>query len=273
MTFTDRTWNEERGSCLRLPARTTVQDASSFPAHCLTAWPSAFSGMATRPHDIGHPPAPRELPSEPAPTQLASLWANHPGLLLTTAYLIITAIGLVYDARLYAEFRINIAEYAETSDFLLAAARAPLIILLSLLPIPLLLLIGWFDRWTRRRFPRYAALSRRSEAAMGGERRARLLSRSLFVIIYAVMFTMLYAERVAEDIKEGRGRRVEVELVNGTAGPGELPVLLGTTAKFVFLYYPTDRRTHVVPAENIARIVVSSARRADRAPAAETPAP
>lgn len=220
--------------------------------------------METRPHDSAHPPA---------PSQLASLWANHPGLLLTTAYLIITAIGLVYDARLYAEFRINIAEYAETSDFLLAAARAPLIIVLSLLPIPLLIVVAWFDRWSRRRFPRYAALSRRSEAAMGGERRARLLSRGLFVGIYAVMFTMLYAERVAKDIKQGRGRRVEVELVDGTPGPGELPVLLGTTAKFVFLYYPTVQRTHVLPSENIARIVVNSTRRDDAASVSGRAAP
>ena len=229
--------------------------------------------MATRPQDIPHPSASSELPSAAAPTQLASLWANHPGLLITTAYLIITAIGLVYDAGFYAKFRINIAEYAETSDFLLAAARAPLIILLSLLPIPLLLVVGWFDRWARRRFPRYGALSRRSEAAMGGERRARLLSRGLFVVIYAVMFTLLYAERVAQDIKQGRGRRVEVELVDGKAGPGELPVLLGTTAKFVFLYYPTTRRTHVVPSENIARIVVNSTRRDDPAPTAPARAP
>ena len=223
--------------------------------------------MATRPHDISHPPAPSELPAAAAPTQLASLWANHPGLLLTAAYLIITAIGLVYDARLYAEFRISIAEYAETSDFLLAAARAPLIIVLSLLPLPLLLVLAWFDRWSKRRFPRYAALSRRSEQAMGGERRARFLSRALFVVIYAVMFTRMYAERVADDIKRGGGRRVEVELVNGASGPAELPVLLGTTAKFVFLYYPIARRTHVVPAENIARIVVKSTRRDDLAPA------
>ena len=219
--------------------------------------------MATRPHDTSHPLAPSEAPNAAAPTQLSSLWANHPGLLITAGYLMITAIGLVYDARLYAEFRISIAEYAETSDFLLAAARAPLIILLSLLPLPLLLVLSWFDRWSRRRFPRYAALSRRSEQAMGGERRARFLSRAFFVVIYAVMFTMLYAERVAKAIKRGEGRRVQIELVNGPSAPGELPILLGTTAKFVFLYYPSVRRTHVVPTENVARIVVNSTRRDD----------
>ena len=219
--------------------------------------------MATRPHDISHPPEPTR---PAAPTQLSSVWANHPGLLITASYLIITAIGLVYDARVYTEFRINIAEYAETSDFLLAAARAPLIILLSLLPLPFLLALSWFDRWWRRRSPRYAALSRRSEQAMGGERRARLLSRGFFVVTYAVMFTTLYAERVAKDIKRGQGRRVEVELVNGPSRTDELPILLGTTAKFVFLYYPVARRTHVVPADNIARIVVNSTRRDDPVP-------
>jgi hypothetical protein len=220
--------------------------------------------VATRSHDISAPSTRSDLPELPPPA-LASLWANHPGLLITASYLIITVIGLVYDARLYAEFRINIAEYAETSDFLLAAARAPLIILLSLLPLPLLLLVAWVDRWSRRRFPRYAAVSRRSEQAMGGERRARLLSRAIFVATYALLFMMMYAERVADDIKGGSGRRVEVELVDGTPGPGELPILLGTTAKFVFLYYPAARRTHVVPAENIARIVVNSTRPEDSA--------
>jgi hypothetical protein len=226
--------------------------------------------MATRPHDIPVPPAPSEL-LVPAPTGLASLWANHPGLLITASYLIITAIGLVYDARLYAEFRINIAEYAETSDFLLAAARAPLIILLSLLPLPLLFLLAWFDRWSKRRFPRYAAFSRRSEQMVGGARRAQLVSRVFFVATYAILFTMMYAERVAEDIKRGSGRRVQAELVTGMPGPTELPILLGTTAKFVFLYYPSARRTHVVPAENIARIVVNSTTRDDPLPVQSAP--
>lgn len=221
--------------------------------------------MATRPHDVPHSATHGELP-EP-PSRLASLWANHPGLVITASYLVITAIGLVYDARLYAEFRINIAEYAETSDFLLAAARAPLIILLSLLPLPLLLVLTWFDRWSRRRFPRYATFSRRSEQLVGGERRAKLMSRAFFIATYAVLFTMLYAERVADGIKRGSGRRVEAELVNGTSGPAERPILLGTTAKFVFLYYPTARRTHVVPVENIVRLVVNSGRRDDPAPA------
>ena len=126
----------------------------------------------------------------------------------------------------------------------------------------LLFLLAWFDRWSKRRFPRYAAFSRRSEQLVGA-RRAQLMSRVFFVAAYAILFTMMYAERVAENIKRGSGRRVQAELVNGTPVPAELPMLLGTTAKFVFLYYPSARRTHVVPAENIARIVVNSTTRDD----------
>jgi hypothetical protein len=220
--------------------------------------------MATRPHDIS-PPSARSEATEP-PSQLSSLWANHPGLLITLAYLVITIIGLVYDASLYARFRINIAEYAETSDFLLAAARAPLIIVLSLLPVPLLIIVARFDRWARRRFRWYGSFSRRSEQMIGGERRASLVTGGFFVTVYAVFFTTLYAERVADDIKAGRGRRVQVELVDATSAPTQQPILLGTTAKFVFLYYVEARRTHVVPAENVLRIIVNSARRDDPVP-------
>ena len=44
-------------------------------------------------------------------------------------------------------------------------------------------------------------------------------------------------------------------------------MLIGTTTQYAFLYAPAERRTHIVPVENIASIVVTARRRPRTAPA------
>ena len=45
---------------------------------------------------------------------------------------------MFHRALVFLMFRINVFDYAESSDFLLAALRDPLIILVCIAPIPLL---------------------------------------------------------------------------------------------------------------------------------------
>ena len=54
---------------------------------------------------------------------------EHPTLVLTLAYLGLTAVGMIHDLWFYRYFQINILDYSETGDFLLAAMRNPLVII------------------------------------------------------------------------------------------------------------------------------------------------
>lgn len=187
----------------------------------------------------------------------AGLVREHPGLLLTAGYLVLTFTGLSYELWFFRYFRINILEYVETSDFLLAALRTPLVIVLALAPLLLVWLFLRLTRWLHRRFPRYASWDRRwqekTTAARGG-------MWALFVLVYAVFFIQLYAERVTDRIKAGHGREVRVELASG-APFSSRTLLLGTTSKYVFLYLPVEKKTHVIPIDNVSRLVVSSEKR------------
>jgi hypothetical protein len=186
----------------------------------------------------------------------AGLVREHPGLLLTAGYLLLTIVGLSYELWFFRYFRINILEYVETSDFLLAALRTPLVIVLALLPLPLVWLFTRFNEWLRRRFPRYASWDDhvgKTSAARGGV-------WTFFVLIYATFFIQIYAERVTNRIKAGHGREVQAELTSGVPFPSRT-LLLGTTSKFIFLYLPVEKKTHVIPIENLSRLVVSSEKR------------
>ena len=57
---------------------------------------------------------------------LARLFRQHPTLGFTLTYLFLTVVGATYEFSVLLRFRINVFQYADPVDFLLAAIRQPL---------------------------------------------------------------------------------------------------------------------------------------------------
>ncbi len=188
---------------------------------------------------------------------------EHPTLMLTLIYLGLTFVGLIYDLWFYAYFKINILDYSETSDFLLSAVRNPLVIVLSLLPILLLLGLQKLRKAARAKSARYDRYVEKFEKTRWNSPASRAILYGAFIAIYAVLFTQLYAKWVTDNIRAGGGRRVTFARSDGVTRGGP-PVMLGSTAKFFFLYYPARRSTEIVPVENTALITIDSRRRKER---------
>ena len=64
------------------------------------------------------------------------LFREHTTLSLTVLYLFLTVIGAIHEFFLYARFKVNILQFADPLDFLLAAIRQPLVVVFCLLPLP-----------------------------------------------------------------------------------------------------------------------------------------
>src|SRR5215210_1029614 len=56
---------------------------------------------------------------------LKEFFLANPTVVLSLLYLYVTAIGMLYSAVLYGRFGINVFDYSEISDFLLAAFKNP----------------------------------------------------------------------------------------------------------------------------------------------------
>ena len=190
------------------------------------------------------------------------LFRQHPGLALTVTYLLLSAIGVMYNAFLFLNFRINFLYYSEPADFLMAALRDPIVILLSVLPYPFVKAADSFGHWLRRRFKRYGRLS---ESMERGLEKRKISPKSMMiasVALWSIAFTGNYANFTADRIREGRGRRVEIHLSHDAPPIPDLienPILIGTTNRFVFLHYPERRATHVVPMEMVSRLIITRA--------------
>ena len=185
--------------------------------------------------------------------------AEHVGLLLTLSYVFLAAVGMLHEAIIFAIFRINIIEFAEPSDFVLAALRDPIVIVVSLVAVPL---VALYYRWSTRM---YVKNEGKRKWWMGSEKSRAFVLRNyatLFVftvVLYGVSFSLLYASVKARRLRDGVGERVRIELV---ADPSHLTadttsyLLLGTTQKFLFLYDASKRATTVVPASNVALLLI-----------------
>lgn len=185
--------------------------------------------------------------------------AEHLGLVVTLSYLFLAALGALHEALLFTWFRINILDFAGPSDFLLAALRDPLIIVVSLVAVPL---VALYFRFIARMNLRHR---KKRRWWMSPERQRRFVERhftTLFVLttlLYAWVFALGYSLYVARRLRAGDGHRVQVELVTD---PGHMQrdtatfLMLGATQKYLFLYDPTRQLTSIVPSTNIARILV-----------------
>ena len=211
-----------------------------------------------------------ESPREPPPKlstigkSLAAIaLRDHPTLLLTLVYLGLTFVGMIHDLWFYFYFRINILDFSETSDFLLAAIRNPLVIILSMLPVAILLGFRKLRETAIRKSQWYDNYQKKYIHTRWNSVFFRTMIYGWFVVVYAVVFTQLYAQREANRIKKGNGRRVSF-IRNDGIKTDDNPILLGTTAKFLFFYSPGTRTTEIVPIDATTALTVDSRRRRER---------
>jgi hypothetical protein len=82
----------------------------------------------------------KEAAVQQEPNQLlvvsaADFFRTHPAMLGSVVYLVITSMGMVYAACLYRNLGINIVDFAELNDFLLAAFKDVVAFIMSIVTI------------------------------------------------------------------------------------------------------------------------------------------
>jgi len=206
--------------------------------------------------------------AEPYRPWIVRLLARHPGGLVTGVYLALTAIGVAYGFFYYIQFRVNMLDYAQTGDFLVAALREPVAIFYSTLPVPLLWLAAAFRRWLRRKSAWYDAYSARYERKWKVGPRYWDVVNTLLVAMYAMLFVIKYAEHEARVMREGTRKQVRVRLLSDAGTPlaaaGRTATLIGSTSGYLFLYDRATDSTYVVPVSNVAHVAVRSTPRPRR---------
>jgi len=215
---------------------------------------------------------------------------DNPTLALTLLYLYVAAVGIVYSASLYGSFGINILDYSEIVDFLLAAFKNP-----ATLMIPGITLFTFI--FTMIVDARYSASSAQArlkarqmstemstdEVGLSEEDQGRIIQEYrqtvdflanrwrkyvmymswlllLYVLLSLSLFPYLLGTSTASSIKNGENSEVRVQYRSFKGSEGQVTVpgveLIGGTQKVVFFYDADAKRTIVIPQAQIVSIEV-----------------
>ncbi len=192
-------------------------------------------------------------------------WTDHVGTGITVGYLILIAIGMFHSALGYRHFGINILDYAEASDFLLAPFHDPVVFLVTVIPI----VLAWVYMVTFERFADRQVAKRKAEGKpkrwweSSDETNERFRSWRPFMrlglgVFWLFVSTSIYQQGLAFGTMRGEGTRVELELTDGRmmVGTEARPLsLIGTTGRYVFVFRSDVWRTEVIPTENVKRLI------------------
>ena len=175
---------------------------------------------------------------------ILALLRQHPALLVSAIYVSASVIGMLFSWDYFRLFGINVFNYAQIGDFLLASLKEPFTWVIVIASV--LLVLG--DNAMSRRVERSG---KRRFLKWYGSKRYRMLNYT-GAIILIIMFTHMFALAKKDEVLAGGGRLVNVQLTESTAK--NQVVLLGTTGSFIFLYDPSLEEVAVHPHENVYSI-------------------
>jgi hypothetical protein len=226
-------------------------------------------------------PAQAEIPAASSVPIVVRAWQrlrSEPSLLITTAYLFVSFIGLWANYWFYRDFGLPILEYMQASDYLVAGLRDPAYALILLGSILLTLLISGPDVYRHRHPQRVDALRTKwwGRVVFPASRWLRWKAVGLapetgvaFALFWGMMWaTVSYVQDKGRYIREDRaGNLVQVTMAGDQSPLPHAARLLGSSGAFVFLWRPQARVAEAVPIESIARLQATPLLQAKSAPA------
>lgn len=191
---------------------------------------------------------------------------REPALLFTTAYLLVSLLGLWCSFWFYRGFGLSILDYLQASDFLVAGIRDPVYILLLLLAVCTVLVCSWpetlrlrnagqIDRLKARNVVWRVVLSRSLLTSWEFTGLRPWTAMTAGVGVFLAFTAASYVTTRGESIRtEGSGEVISVQLTGDNAPLPGTARLLGSSSGFVFLWWPEQRRAEAVPISAVRRL-------------------
>jgi len=177
-------------------------------------------------------------------SRMIAVFREHPALLVSAFYVAASFIGMFYSWAYLREFGINVFNYAQISDFLLASLKEPFTWALVALAVVAILIDNKSSLRVERKRPGKLW-------AWYGSPRYRFIN-NFAVILMVLILIFSFANRQAINTQEGDGKLVDVTFTDSAVA--QTSTLLGTTGQFVFLYDVEIERVHIHPLEAISSI-------------------
>ena len=177
-------------------------------------------------------------------------------LSLSITYVVLVAIGIIFNGAYYLCFRINVISYSDISDFLMAPFRDMFILIFTIATVFSIYYLNVFDEWLERKYPKlhdsmYMGIDKdkyQKDFAFNGV--------LFMIVVYVCLTAILYAEFQAKRVKNGYNSYIHVITKDNHFEPSDTLYFIGKNNGYTFLYNKTKKQTDVIPMSDVLRIEV-----------------
>lgn len=168
--------------------------------------------------------------------------------LVTVLYLLMVGLGMLFNYQKYSEFGINIFEYADIFDFLIAPFEDIRIIIFSIFSLLVPLIFFRIDTFLESRFPKYYTRINFGLNKKSWFKNYRLIIFSGLFLFYFILGSNAYGVRTSKDIRASD--KITVRFFDNDNISAQL---IGKTSQYILLY--AEKEVLAVPINSNIKFV------------------
>lgn len=166
--------------------------------------------------------------------------------IITVLYLLMIGIGMLFKYHLYLNFGINIFEYADIFDFLIAPFQDSFIMGLAFLATVIPIITYNLDVWWLKKYPESYTKSNFGWNKKPWFNTYRYIAFGLLWFSAILNFALIYADSVKHDIKSQESITILYE--NGESTTGKM---IGKTKEMLFLL--EEEKVKIIPITSMVK--------------------
>lgn len=193
--------------------------------------------------------------------KVLSFFQQHPGMVISISYVLLTICGIFYSWSFYEEFGVAILKLVNISDLLTAGIGEPAAILMFLGGFAVAIAAEYLSYYSHQIYTNWKSRPKgflRSvivTVLRSPTKNNQLLFMFILIfILYAQLFVSKYAEWQSKQIKQGNGDKLLIKS-DALAEQSQELILLGSTLNFVFTYNQPEDEVVIFPVENIVAML------------------
>jgi hypothetical protein len=178
-------------------------------------------------------------------------------LSLSVGYLGLVFIGIIFQGKFYYNFNINIVQYSDISDFLLAPLQNPKILIFTILSVTIIYLFNLGDDWFAKSYPKVHDFLMLGFDKTKYEEWFSIKGMLLMTILYILFAASIYGDLQYHHIKQAKYCDTKITFKENKYEPSDTLIFIGKTNSYVFLFNRTKKQTDIVPMNDVLKIEIS----------------
>jgi hypothetical protein len=176
-------------------------------------------------------------------------------LSLSLSYIAMIAIGMIFNTLFYRCFHLNIIEYSDISDFLLAPFRDPFILVFTIGTCIFIYLAMQYDEWVEQKYPTfYKWMHFGMSVKFIREWYHSKNGTIMIALIYIFIAADIYGKLKYKSILNGENNHIHITLKDNKLEAIDTLLFIGKTNGYIFIFNKNKKSTLVVPMNDVLRV-------------------